>query len=279
MARTPPVPKRPAKPATPEELRDAIRAEALRLGFDAVGFAPAHLTAEARTRRLQDLGSFVAQGLHGDMGWLGERTESRADPATLWPEARTILSLGLNYGPADDPLPLLQQSGRGVISVYAQGRDYHDVVKKKLKALGGWIHRSFKTELKVFVDTAPVMEKPLGMQAGIGWQGKHTNLVSRDYGSWLFLGEIYLALDLPPGRPKLLASQPTAAGRGTVDELPRSERSSRVPGVVHHALNAILRDDGVLICADDVLELLRGFDDRPSSGCAQSPLLLGRCCG
>jgi epoxyqueuosine reductase len=180
------------------EIKDRIRAEARSLGFDSAGFAAA--TPDPRLgERLQ---IFLADGQHGEMGWLEANADRRAAPTTLWPEARIILSLGLNYGPAEDPLPLLQQPGRGVISVYAQGRDYHDVVKKKLKALGGWIHRSFKTEIKVFVDTAPVMEKPLAMRAGLGWQGKHTNLVSRDYGSWLFLGEIYLALDLPPDEPE-----------------------------------------------------------------------------
>ncbi|MDR6291330.1 MULTISPECIES: tRNA epoxyqueuosine(34) reductase QueG [Inquilinus] len=198
------------------DIKDRIRAEAKALGFDSVGFAAAVPDPKLRER----LALFLAEGQHGEMGWMEANADRRADPLTLWPEARTVLSLGLNYGPAEDPLPLLQQRGRGAISVYAQGRDYHDVVKKKLKALGGWIHRSFNTELKVFVDTAPVMEKPLAMQAGIGWQGKHTNLVSRDYGSWLFLGEIYLAIELPPDAPErdhcgscraCLDSCPTAA--------------------------------------------------------------------
>lgn len=176
------------------DIKDRIRAEALAHGFDSVGFAAATPDPKLRDR----LELFLAEGQHGDMGWMEANADRRADPQTLWPDALTVLSLGLNYGPAEDPLPLLQQRERGVISAYAQGRDYHDVVKKKLKALGGWIHRSFRTELKVFVDTAPVMEKPLAMQAGLGWQGKHTNLVSRDWGSWLFLGEIYLAIELPP---------------------------------------------------------------------------------
>ncbi|WP_034852135.1 tRNA epoxyqueuosine(34) reductase QueG [Inquilinus limosus] len=180
------------------DIKDRIRAEAHALGFDSVGFAAA--TPDPRLKERLEL--FLAEGQHGDMGWMETHADRRADPQTLWPGARTVLSIGLNYGPAEDPLPLLRERERGVISVYAQGRDYHDVVKKKLKALGGWIHRTFRIELKVFVDTAPVMEKPLAMRAGIGWQGKHTNLVSRDWGSWLFLGEIYLALELPPDTPE-----------------------------------------------------------------------------
>jgi epoxyqueuosine reductase len=202
MARTPPVPKRPPKPATPAELRDAIRAEALRLGFDAVGFAPANLAPEARARRLEDLGSFVAQGLHGDMGWLGRRTEARADPATLWPEARTVVSLAMNYGPQADPRDALQHRERAAISVYAQGRDYHDVVKSRLKALGRFIWDTYRHDIKVFVDTAPLMEKPAAQAAGLGWQGKHTNLVSRQWGSWLFLGELLLSAELPYDAPE-----------------------------------------------------------------------------
>jgi epoxyqueuosine reductase len=203
MARTPPVPKRPPKPATPAELRDAIHAEALRLGFDAVGFAPAHLSVEARAQRLKDLGSFVSQGLHGDMGWLGQRTEARADPATLWPEARTVVSLAMNYGPQADPRDALQHRDRAAISVYAQGRDYHDVVKSRLKALGRFIWDTYRHDIKVFVDTAPLMEKPAAQAAGLGWQGKHTNLVSRQWGSWLFLGELLLSAELPYDDPEI----------------------------------------------------------------------------
>jgi epoxyqueuosine reductase len=202
MARTPPVPKRPPRPATPAELRDAIRAEALRLGFDAVGFAPANLAPEARRKRLQQLGAFVAQGFQGDMGWLGNRTEARVDPATLWPHARTVVSLALNYGPQTDPRAVLEQRERAAISVYAQGRDYHDVVKSKLKALGRFIWDTYRHEIKVFVDTAPLMEKPTAQAAGLGWQGKHTNLVSRHWGSWLFLGELLLSAELPYDAPE-----------------------------------------------------------------------------
>jgi epoxyqueuosine reductase len=203
MARTPPVPKRSPRPATPVELRDAIRAEALRLGFDAVGFAPANLAPEARRERLQQLGAFVAKGFQGDMGWLGDRTEARVDPATLWPHARTVVSLALNYGPQTDPRAVLEERERAVISVYAQGRDYHDVVKTKLKALGRFIWDTYRHEIKVFVDTAPLMEKPAAQAAGLGWQGKHTNLVSRQWGSWLFLGELLLSSELPYDDPEI----------------------------------------------------------------------------
>ncbi len=203
MARTPPVPKRPPKPATPGELRDAIRAEALRLGFNAVGFAPANLAPEARRERLQQLGTFIAKGFQGDMGWLGQRTEERADPATLWPQARTVVSLALNYGPQADPRDVLEQRERAAVSVYAQGRDYHDVVKSKLKALGRFIWDTYRRDIKVFVDTAPLMEKPAAQAAGLGWQGKHTNLVSRQWGSWLFLGELLLSVDLPYDDPEI----------------------------------------------------------------------------
>ncbi|MDO9501514.1 tRNA epoxyqueuosine(34) reductase QueG [Falsiroseomonas sp.] len=174
---------------------EEIRAEALRLGFDAVGFARAHLAPEARER----LGRFLAEGQHGDMGWMEARAEQRAHPRALWPEAVSVISLGLNYGPDSDPMESLAWRDRGTISVYARNRDYHDIVKKRLKALGQFMAQRFKGQpLKVFVDTAPVMEKPLAQQAGLGWQGKHTNLVSRSHGSWLFLGEIFTTLDLAP---------------------------------------------------------------------------------
>ena len=202
MSRRPPVPKRPPRKASPAELRELIRAEALRLGFDAVGFAPASLSAEARAVRLRRLEEFVAAGRHGDMGWLGDRTEERADPVTLWHEARTVVSLALNYGPKRDPLAVLAERERAAISVYAQGRDYHDVLKTRLKALGRFIWDQYRHDVKVFVDTAPVMEKPSAQAAGHGWQGKHTNLVSRQFGSWLFLGELLLSVELPCDAPE-----------------------------------------------------------------------------
>ena len=202
MSRRPPIPKRTPKPASPLELRDAIRSEALRLGFDAVGFAPASLAPAVRRERLAHLASFVAQGFHGDMGWLAERSEQRADPVALWPDARTVVSLAVNYAPQRDPRDVLAAPERGAISVYAQGRDYHEVVKSKLKALGRFIWDTYRHQIKVFVDTAPVMEKPAAQTSGVGWQGKHTNLVSRQFGSWLFLGELLLSAELPADPPE-----------------------------------------------------------------------------
>lgn len=202
MSRQPPTPKREPRPTSPAKLRDAIRDEALRLGFDAVGFAPANLAPEARDQRLQRLGEFLDAGWQGDMGWLGERTAERADPQTLWREARTVVSLAINYAPASDPLKILEHDERAAISVYAQGRDYHEVMKSKLKALGRFIWDTYRHDLKVFVDTAPLMEKPTAQAVGHGWQGKHTNLVSRRFGSWLFLGEILLSVDLPADSPE-----------------------------------------------------------------------------
>jgi epoxyqueuosine reductase len=171
------------------EIREAIRAAALARGFDAVGFAEAHLADSARA----DLAEFLARGYHGEMSWLASNAERRGDPQALWYDARTVIVLGVNYGPTDqDNIDI----DAGNISVYARGRDYHETVKKRLKSLARWIGERWPGELKVFVDTAPVMEKPLAQHAGIGWQGKHTNLVSREFGSWLFLGEIYLSLSI-----------------------------------------------------------------------------------
>ena len=177
--------------------RPAIRDRALALGFDAVGFAPAELGPEARER----LGAFIAAGQHGDMGWLADRSEQRSHPQALWAEARSVIALGLSYAPDDDPLATLTMPDRGSVSVYARNRDYHDLVKGKLKHLAQFVVSRFGPLVKVFVDTAPVMEKPLAAQAGLGWQGKHTNLVSRAHGSWLFLGEIYTTLEIPPDPP------------------------------------------------------------------------------
>ena len=173
--------------------RSDIQAKALALGFDAVGFARAHLGAEVRDRLMR----FLAQGRHGSMGWMADRAEQRAHPRALWPEAVSVVVLGQNYGPEEDPLATLAQRDRATVSVYAHNRDYHDLVKKRLKALGRWMAETWPgTGIKVFVDTAPVAEKPLAQAAGIGWQGKHTNLVSRGLGSWLFLGEVFTTLDL-----------------------------------------------------------------------------------
>ena len=177
--------------------RPAIRDRALSLGFDAVGFSTAELGTESRTR----LRDFLAAGQHGDMGWLADRAEQRAHPRALWPEAKSVIALGLSYAPDDDPLASLSQPDRGTISVYARHRDYHDLVKGKLKHLAQFVVSRFGPSVKVFVDTAPVMEKPLAERAGLGWQGKHTNLVSRAHGSWLFLGEIYTSLEIAPDKP------------------------------------------------------------------------------
>ena len=175
-----------------DTIKSAIRERALALGFDALGFADPDLGAAAG----RDLAGYLARGYHGDMGWLAGRAEQRSRPQGLWPGVRSVVVLALNYGPSDDPLDALARRDRGTISVYAQNRDYHDVMKKRLKALGRWMVETFACEIKVFVDTAPVMEKPLAARAGLGWQGKHTNLVSREFGSWLFLGEIYTSLAL-----------------------------------------------------------------------------------
>ena len=177
--------------------RAAIRAKALALGFHAVGFAPANLAPEARNR----LREFLAAGHHGEMRWLAERADQRSHPQALWPDARTVIALGLAYTPDGDPMATIGKPSAGNISVYARNRDYHDVMKGLLKHLAQHIAATHGAEVKVFVDTAPVMEKPLAQLAGLGWQGKHTNLVSRAHGSWLFLGEIYTTLEIAPDQP------------------------------------------------------------------------------
>ncbi len=174
-----------------------VKALALAAGFNAAG-----VTSAAAPDRAAHLFEFLGGGRHGDMAWMESRAAERADPKALWPEAESIIMLGLNYGPEDDPLALLAARTKGSISVYARGRDYHDVVKKKLKALARAIVAEMGGEVKVFVDTAPVMEKPLAARAGIGWQGKHTNLVSRAHGSWLFLGAIFTTLTIAPDAPE-----------------------------------------------------------------------------
>ncbi len=144
------------------------------------------------------LARFLAEGLHGDMDWMQTTAARRGDPRVLWPQARSVIMLGFNYGPEENPLAILARRDRGAISVYAQGEDYHEIIKKRLKSLARWLVATGGGEVKVFVDTAAVMEKPLAASAGLGWQGKHTNLVSRDFGSWLFLGSIFTTLELPP---------------------------------------------------------------------------------
>ncbi|MBO39377.1 MAG: tRNA epoxyqueuosine(34) reductase QueG [Rhodospirillaceae bacterium] len=176
------------------DAKEAIRSRALELGFDVVGFAPAALNENARNR----LSEFISNGYHGDMGWLAERTQQRSQPIDLWPRVQSVIVVGLNYGSDEDPLEVIGKPERGSISVYARGRDYHDVVKKKLRSLARFIVDELSGDVKFFVDTAPVMEKPLAQKAGLGWQGKHTNLVSKTVGSWLFLGEIFTNLSLGP---------------------------------------------------------------------------------
>lgn len=172
----------------------AIRAAAKAIGFDAVGITDADLPTAAGDQ----LKRFVALERHGDMDWLEGRLDQRASPRGLWPDVNSVIMLGMNYGPDSNPLDALEHKKNGVISIYAQNKDYHDVVKKRLKRLARLIAEKTGESVKVFVDTAPVMEKPLGAKAGLGWQGKHTNLVSREYGSWLFLGAIYTTLKLTP---------------------------------------------------------------------------------
>jgi epoxyqueuosine reductase len=180
-----------------EDLKEAIRAEAGRIGFAACGFARADGAPEAGP----DLMRWLEEGRHGSMEWMETRAHQRASPTALWPEARSVIALGMSYAPEGDPLALADDGSAGRISVYAQGRDYHDTVKKALKALARWLVAQSGCELKVFVDTAPVMEKPLSAAAGIGWHGKHTNIVSRRHGSWMFLGAIFTTLDIDPDEP------------------------------------------------------------------------------
>jgi epoxyqueuosine reductase len=180
-----------------QTLKEAIRAEAQRLGFAACGFA----RADAADAAGLDIRKWIEAGHHGTMGWMETRADHRVSPQALWPEARSAIALGMSYAPTTDPMALSELGERGRVSVYAQGGDYHKTVKKALKALARYIVHAVPTELKVFVDTAPVMEKPLAQAAGIGWQGKHTNLVSREHGSWLFLGVILTELELEPDEP------------------------------------------------------------------------------
>src|SRR4051812_17625508 len=179
------------------KLRAELEAKAAELGFCAVGVT----RADAAPRTAARLRAWLESGAHGDMIWMEEKAARRGSPAGLWPEVRSVISLGMSYAPQSDPLALAGEGDRGRISVYAQGADYHDVVKKGLKALARWLVAEAGCDLKVFVDTAPVMEKPLAEAAGIGWQGKHTNLVSRTDGSWLFLGAVYTDLEFDAEAP------------------------------------------------------------------------------
>ena len=178
-------------------ISEAIRAEALRLGFDVCGIGDAAAPWDSGAR----LAEFVERGRHGAMDWMETTLERRSHPQAMWPGARSAIMLGVNYGPDTDPLAALADKSRGVVSVYAHGEDYHEPIKKRLKVLAGWIASTYGAQVKVFVDTAPLMEKPLARQAGLGWQGKHTNLVSRQFGSWLFLGSVLTDLELAPDTP------------------------------------------------------------------------------
>lgn len=179
----------------PRLFRDMAYAE----GFDAVGFVSPDAIPEAATR----LNEFISAGRHGDMDWMETHQKRREAPLNLWSDVKTIIMLGMNYGPDINPLDALEAKEKGVISVYARGHDYHDVIKKKLKKLARRLVEETGGAVKVFVDTAPIMEKPLAEAAGLGWQGKHTNLVSRSFGSWLFLGSIFTTSDLPKDEPEI----------------------------------------------------------------------------
>jgi epoxyqueuosine reductase len=194
-------------------LKARIFDKAAELGFCAWGIARADAVPQAG----EELRQWIAAGHHGEMGWIEERAEQRASPNGLWPEAKSVIALAMSYAPATDPLTFADIKDRGRISVYAQGADYHKVVKKALKAMGRWLAHEAGCQLKVFVDTAPVMEKPLSAAAGVGWQGKHTNLLNREHGSWLFLGIIYTTLDLEPDEP---ASDHCGSCRRCIDACP-----------------------------------------------------------
>ncbi len=176
-----------------------IGREAARAGFDAVAVTSPDAIPLAAGR----LAEFVAEGFHGSMGWIADTLDRRGNPRTLWPEVRSVIVLAMNYGPDQDPRTVLTKRDRGAISVYAQNRDYHEVMKGRLKEIAGRIVVRAGGDVKVFVDTAPVMEKPLAEAAGIGWQGKHSNLVSREFGSWLFLGTIFTTADIPPDHAEI----------------------------------------------------------------------------
>ncbi len=180
--------------STSEPLEARLKAQARAEGFDACGLADAAAPWDAGDRLM----AFLDDGMHGSMDWMATTALRRSHPTAMWPEARSAVMLGMNYGPARDPMALLAEPARAAVSVYAQGDDYHEVIKPRLKRLAGWLQRETGADVKVFVDTAPLMEKPLAARAGIGWQGKHTNLVSREHGSWLFLGAILTTAVLAP---------------------------------------------------------------------------------
>ncbi|WP_375254096.1 tRNA epoxyqueuosine(34) reductase QueG [Yoonia sp.] len=181
-------------------MKARLEAYAIEAGFASMGICRPDAVPELPDR----LRTFIDAGMHGQMGWLADRMHWRADPAALWPEAKSVIMLAETYTPQHDPMAVLAEPDRAAISVYAQNKDYHDVVKKRLKKVGRWlIEQAPEAEIKVFVDTAPVMEKPLAQAAGLGWQGKHTNLLSRDLGNWFFLGAIFTTLDFEPDAPQV----------------------------------------------------------------------------
>ncbi len=184
-------------PSDSSDITTWLSAQAAGLGFDAMGIARPDALPDLPAK----LGAFLDQGFHGGMDWMAAHATRRGDPRALWPDIGSLIMLGMNYGPADDPMALLARRDRGAISVYARGRDYHDVIKKRLKALARALVAHHGGAVKVFVDTAPLMEKPWASQAGLGWQGKHSNMVSRTHGSWLFLGALATSLDLPASQP------------------------------------------------------------------------------
>src|SRR6185312_14387294 len=184
--------------AVTANLNNLLQAEARKLGLDAIGVARIAPNDQQTTR----LAQFLEQGRHGDMDWMESNADRRGDPRRLWPEAKSAIMVGQSYAPGSNPLDELKVRERGLVSVYAKGRDYHDVLKSKIKSLARAFAAAEKADVKVFVDTAPLMEKPLAQRAGLGWQGKHTNLVSREFGSWLFLGAILTNLELPPDAPE-----------------------------------------------------------------------------
>jgi hypothetical protein len=208
------------------DVRATIRAQAQALGFDAVGFAAPDLPRPLQAAYRH----YIEQGREGDMAWLARDPERRQSPQGLWPEARSVIVLGVNYGPDEDPLATLARRDRATISAYARNRDYHDLIKGRLKQLASRLHHDLGAAVKVFVDTAPVLEKPLAQQAGIGWQGKHSNLVSRRFGSWLFLGEISPTCASSRTRPRTTTA--AAAARVWMSARPTRSRhpTSSTPG-------------------------------------------------
>ena len=182
---------------------DAADKQALIKAATELGFQALRVTSAAPVPgAAEDLSCYLAEGRHGDMGWMEGTAERRASPQALWADAKSVIMLGTNYGPGGDPLTLLARPDRGYVSVYARGDDYHDVMKRRLRRLAEWLVAHHGGDVKLFVDTAPVMEKPLAGRAGLGWQGRHTNLVSRDFGSWLFLGSLFTTLDIPADEPE-----------------------------------------------------------------------------